>query len=143
MSFSALLGSETPPRMWRKPSSTHKRAFLFGSTSTYVEKTAFWYAKAMIFWKHLHVCGENFILLLGSIADPETPPRMWRKLVFTEDPKIVDGNTSTYVEKTHSRIWRLSVTQKHLHVCGENLNSPRAMLFGLETPPRMWRKLAW
>ena len=100
MSFSALLGSETPPRMWRKRSNGLTRHGLSGNTSTYVEKTQIECSRTRSSEKHLHVCGENIEPEAKRTLPEETPPRMWRKLVFTEDPKIVDGNTSTYVEKT-------------------------------------------
>ena len=50
----------------------------------------------------------------------ETPPRMWRKLGADRDQVLLNGNTSTYVEKTKESVKYKKELQKHLHVCGEN-----------------------
>ena len=70
---------ETPPRMWRKPIVKAPPSWISRNTSTYVEKTETERSESVGSWKHLHVCGENFLLFLVCGFILETPPRMWRK----------------------------------------------------------------
>ena len=116
------LKKETPPRMWRKRYHFASSAHVFGNTSTYVEKTVHEASFYRSNWKHLHVCGENVKDKKGESVTLETPPRMWRKLGFLITFGNHFRNTSTYVEKTNSRIPNCILPQKHLHVCGENSN---------------------
>ena len=52
--------------------------------------------------KHLHVRGEDHDELQAHVAQRETPPRTWRRLVTVLGLIDNTGNTSTYVEKTIS-----------------------------------------
>ena len=51
--------AETPPRTWRRPPARAGRIPRFGNTSTYVEKTRLQEVQSVVFWKHLHVRGED------------------------------------------------------------------------------------
>ena len=51
------------------------------------------------------------------------------------------GNTSTDVEKTHTRHKRNSEFQKHLHGRREDKTMTESKDNALETPPRTWRRL--
>ena len=133
--------AETPPRVWRKHRPPHLLHLLAGNTSTCVEKTFYTFFKTTDSKKHLHVCGENTVILFIGCHSMETPPRVWRKLCDNLTRRISSRNTSTCVEKTHSATCWLSVRQKHLHVCGENFFSPCGTKSAPETPPRVWRKL--
>ena len=52
----------------------------------------------------------------------------------------MDRNTSTYVEKIQQGQDLLTLLQKHLHIRGENVHLPLAVLKNQETPPHTWRK---
>ena len=95
------------------------------------------------FKKHLHVRGENAIASTSPNFGIETPPRAWRKLLSTMLLLPMPGNTSTCVEKTFSTLAPDDSSQKHLHVRGENFSAAYIDEYGMETPPRAWRKLCW
>ena len=126
--------------MWRKPETDIPEDFKEGNTSTYVEKTDKVEGVDYSLEKHLHVCGENPVLVTPCNTLPETPPRMWRKQFEREVKALREGNTSTYVEKTVKIGVLFFHDQKHLHVCGENLCAINRTNITQETPPRMWRK---
>ena len=114
---------ETPPRVWRKHSAIKSRLDSFGNTSTCVEKTYCCKFMCSFFGKHLHVCGENHDTRKCCNCNTETPPRVWRKHLFSSKSSTSTGNTSTCVEKTHRGQRIPSHVRKHLHVCGENVNN--------------------
>ena len=72
----------------------------------------------------------------------ETPPRTWRRPIFVSNLDVSIRNTSTYVEKTFIIISFTNGFEKHLHVRGEDSRLADKIPFGLETPPRTWRRLA-
>ena len=48
-------------------------------TSTYVEKTALPLVLLPEPWDHLHIRGENRLLLLANVNTLGSPPHTWRK----------------------------------------------------------------
>ena len=65
---------------------------------------------------------------------------MWRKQIQYSKTTDNRRNTSTYVEKTLTLAINEHISEKHLHVCGENSFSKSRSKTKQETPPRMWRK---
>ena len=110
------------------------------NTSTCVEKTPPSQGKQFLSKKHLHVCGENCHPDARRVHRIETPPRVWRKRNVDAKEDVEKRNTSTCVEKTCLSMYVRTVSQKHLHVCGENFASMLFSLSVMETPPRVWRK---
>ena len=129
---------ETPPRMWGERNSPALPTLLHRNTPTYVGRTRKLYFENWNQRKHPHVCGENAYTLAISRKESETPPRMWGELQRTFFRICVAGNTPTYVGRTVSNVLENLTTEKHPHVCGENLFKTLLCLFVGETPPRMW-----
>ena len=82
----------------------YKRSFdgsqLWRNTSTDVEKTSFTSARNSLARKHLHGRGEDTMVICMYGLGEETPPRTWRRRRHHTEPHLVQGNTSTDVEKT-------------------------------------------
>jgi len=106
-----------------------------------VEKTSWRHEYYLRIGKHLHGRGEDRRQGICKRGALETPPRAWRRLAKPDKTLIALGNTSTGVEKTHSRRTLVNVMGKHLHGRGEDLISPLLPLHFAETPPRAWRRL--
>ena len=131
---------ETPPRTWRRQTSTLSPGCSRRNTSTDVEKTdrsddAFASAR-----KHLHGRGEDVRLKSEGFLMGETPPRTWRRPEPCLAPPHALGNTSTDVEKTERPAQRSAAVEKHLHGRGEDLTSLCRVTCRQETPPRTWRR---
>ena len=114
------LAKETPPRTWRRPGSVRWPCAGLGNTSTDVEKTGVSVMPEVIIPKHLHGRGEDSRTSGSASRGPETPPRTWRRPPLDNSQRVVEGNTSTDVEKTEGD-----------HDQANNQ---------LETPPRTWRR---
>ena len=54
--------------------------FLFGITSTYVEKTKPTAITFSLPWDHLHIRGENYKSTPVTFVGQGSPPHTWRKL---------------------------------------------------------------
>ena len=132
--------SETPPRTWRRLEYGAATIYLFGNTSTDVEKTSASGRLCSPSRKHLHGRGEDGIGDKILRRGLETPPRTWRRQRRELQPRSSRGNTSTDVEKTGTRTWIRLRRKKHLHGRGEDPYSPQAKYRIPETPPRTWRR---
>ncbi len=95
-----LKNPETPPRAWRRPVPSSPTVQASGNTSTCVEKTRRRPSRSAGAWKHLHMRGEDYCGEARQCGTAETPPRAWRRPDARPAPKLLPGNTSTYVEKT-------------------------------------------
>ena len=71
----------------------------------------------------------------------ETPPHTWRKPSSNDRFGRISRNTSTYVEKTIPVLAKVCLSEKHLHIRGENTNRKTDFIGFIETPPHTWRKL--
>ncbi len=112
--------SETPPRAWGRPSDFELNIFDGGNTPTCVGKThqtAFYDANKK---KHPHVRGEDLQSHASMAMMPETPPRAWGRLGFTQCFASQRRNTPTCVGKTNILTVGVDVPQKHPHVRGED-----------------------
>ena len=131
---------ETPPHTWRKLSVLQFQSILKRNTSTYVEKTQTALVAQHGYRKHLHIRGENIFGIHKCVRIGETPPHTWRKhKSFVLQMKRL-RNTSTYVEKTKSRLACCPRSRKHLHIRGENADEIIREALQWETPPHTWRK---
>ena len=90
--------------------------------------------------KHLHIRGENCPYRLASFAHVETPPHTWRKFCSRTYRLFACRNTSTYVEKIFYQYVTSGISEKHLHIRGENLTIVGRENLITETPPHTWRK---
>ncbi len=117
---------ETSPHMWRKRSTDIDRLAELRNISTYVEKTEDGKFYTLDGKKHLHICGENLLMMLMPRPVVETSPHMWRKLRIHAVTKLSERNISTYVEKTTATFALFVNRQKHLHICGENVSGSMA-----------------
>lgn len=82
--------------------------------------------------------------MLKAVDDvrKETPPRMWGRRGDRAIGANETGNTPTHVGKTTPKIYRLQVSWKHPHACGEDKLMSGINRHTIETPPRMWGRLA-
>ena len=71
-----------------------------------------------------------------------SPPHTWRKQKDHVCITTKDRITSTYVEKTISRLDHNESFQDHLHIRGENTSIKPLKAFAIGSPPHTWRKLA-
>ena len=67
---------------------------------------------------------------------------MWGRQWYGNSPGLTIGNTPTGVGKTPRRRKSGAWCRKHPHGCGEDLQLKRMPKTGLETPPRVWGRLA-
>ena len=110
-------------------------------TSTYVEKTFLHYCNCSQLWDHLHLRGENTKTLVLQAILWGSPPLTWRKPESLLPEHAHDGITSTYVEKTGSRMEIVLAAQDHLHLRGENYIPYQVIECYKGSPPLTWRKL--
>ena len=105
---------ETPPRVWgrRYPNRCTK--------------------------KHPHVCGEDGWGGFSTVWKRETPPRVWGRHSHHRSPGCTQRNTPTCVGKTACLRVSVSHSQKHPHVCGEDVVGFKRAAGFIETPPRVW-----
>ena len=89
-------------------------------TSTYVEKTYFLTLLPYLAKDHLHIRGENRLLVQVLLCGVGSPPHTWRKQIFLRICDCDYGITSTYVEKTLNCQVRHLEQWDHLHIRGEN-----------------------
>ena len=90
---------ETPPRAWRRLPEAGAVPKSIRNTSTCVEKIVVFTSIELMFWKHLHVRGEDVVTNINYYKYQETPPRAWRRLLYAAPRRCFSGNTSTCVEK--------------------------------------------
>ena len=109
-------------------------------TSTYVEKTCSICCSSASCEDHLHIRGENLSFLVLTLCPLGSPPHTWRKQDFQSWINLEDGITSTYVEKTHSKLALSSRLQDHLHIRGENELLVDYLIDYSGSPPHTWRK---
>ena len=70
-----------------------------------------------------------------------SPPHTWRKPAYVILNYRFLRITSTYVEKTRSKLNLARLSQDHLHIRGENLLQSVPFSTRLGSPPHTWRKL--
>ena len=128
--------------MWGKepPQLFHFRGC--GNTPTRVGKRSSRSCSGYSRRKHPHACGEKSARIVTPLYLPETPPRVWgkgyRALSISQSP----GNTPTRVGK-RERVDRVrSAHEKHPHACGEKAAPIGPLSSRIETPPRVWGKVA-
>ena len=113
----------------------------FRITSTYVEKTRFYRHLLTLVWDHLHIRGENQMILINVRVQLGSPPHTWRKLAHFHPTTSFTRITSTYVEKTYVLPSSTSALQDHLHIRGENVFTLKQLTNQTGSPPHTWRKL--
>ena len=69
---------------------------------------------------HLHIRGENTVFVWSLLPEPGSPPHTWRKQARITFQTVRVGITSTYVEKTKSKVKHSVKIEDHLHIRGEN-----------------------
>ena len=74
--------TETPPRMWGRRNRRIQFDALIGNTPTHVGKTFTSIYYLFKRWKHPHACGEDAKVEPEIVSEPETPPRMWGRLIL-------------------------------------------------------------
>ena len=133
---------ETPPRMWGRRSGVAPASAHDGNTPTHVGKTKARDSRHKRQRKHPHACGEDFGP--GGPHPPtwETPPRMWGRPIGESNSAGNERNTPTHVGKTGGAQDGRQKTKKHPHACGEDKSTKPTSAPALETPPRMWGRLA-
>ena len=89
---------------------------------------------------HLHIRGENSVLVLLAGTLVGSPPHTWRKRYTTDEISLIFRITSTYVEKTFLFCKFLARLQDHLHIRGENRSWFINCHMRLGSPPHTWRK---
>ena len=85
--------------------------------------------------------GENFLTRHQTPPLCETSPHAWRKPPDFVPRTGTVRNISTCVEKTPARQAESALSQKHLHMRGENAESVPIYWNTRETSPNAWRKL--
>ena len=136
--FIMPLGS--PPHTWRKLGAYQSIDWNDRITSTYVEKTICFIILTTPSEDHLHIRGENSVLVLLAGTLVGSPPHTWRKRYTTDEISLIFRITSTYVEKTFLFCKFLARLQDHLHIRGENESSGVQYLGKSGSPPHTWRK---
>ena len=131
---------ETPPRTWRRLCDPLCDDRHHGNTSTDVEKTDRLLLGLALGRKHLHGRGEDSATPVKRNTSRETPPRTWRRRLPSRTIPLVEGNTSTDVEKTGLASCCILYTWKHLHGRGEDVDDRSGAFKAEETPPRTWRR---
>ena len=130
----------SPPHTWRKRLETSVYFDNYRITSTYVEKTICFIILTTPSEDHLHIRGENSVLVLLSGTLVGSPPHTWRKLCKSFIACITARITSTYVEKTTACKLEHQVLQDHLHIRGENKLIIYIWFSNIGSPPHTWRK---
>ena len=130
----------SPPHTWRKRLETSVYFDNYRITSTYVEKTICFIILTTPSEDHLHIRGENSVLVLLAGTLVGSPPHTWRKRYTTDEISLIFRITSTYVEKTFLFCKFLARLQDHLHIRGENESSGVQYLGKSGSPPHTWRK---
>ncbi len=92
--------------------------------------------------KHPHGCGEDHGDIPAALDALETPPRVWGRQSPSGAVVGRSGNTPTGVGKTCLAAPSASRRQKHPHGCGEDGLASRYHGSSMETPPRVWGRLA-
>ena len=136
--FIMPLGS--PPHTWRKLGAYQSIDWNDRITSTYVEKTICFIILTTPSEDHLHIRGENSVLVLLAGTLVGSPPHTWRKRYTTDEISLIFRITSTYVEKTFLFCKFLARLQDHLHIRGEDESSGVQYLGKSGSPPHTWRK---
>ena len=141
----SVSGSETPPRVWGRPSREAFGPLFFGNTPTRVGKTLCNFPFFTLSQKHPHACGEDLKRRVYRTRDIETPPRVWGRLEVSATTKQAPRNTPTRVGKTDGNNGRIKELWKHPHACGEDSFTASWPNRLTETPPRVWgrRMCAW
>ena len=90
---------------------------------------------------HPRVCGEKRSCFCASARASGSPPRMRGKGGDRAVPAKILGITPAYAGKSTLKRRRRPVSRDHPRVCGEKWESPRSILFGMGSPPRMRGKV--
>ncbi len=92
--------TETPPRLWGRPTETSDSLASSRNTPTPVGKTIV--PAATLFWatKHPHACGEDPVMKCLFGVTRETPPRLWGRRTEPLAHAKPLRNTPTPVGKT-------------------------------------------
>ena len=135
-------GPETPPRMWGRRAAASGSHRSTGNTPTHVGKTSIKAGIEVPGWKHPHACGEDRPDHNRAQEFEETPPRMWGRLASEAQEQAAVRNTPTHVGKTGRYGFKDHENRKHPHACGEDDNVLLQCADSVETPPRMWGRLA-
>ena len=131
----------SPPHTWRKLVFDSELSLKVRITSTYVEKIIISSNNLRMFEDHLHIRGENKLILLQELRSLGSPPHTWRKSLAGGIMIGLVGITSTYVEKINFKLLFTSQHEDHLHIRGENGSILLLELKTLGSPPHTWRKL--
>ena len=90
----------SPPHTWRKRTLENVGFNKGRITSTYVEKTPHQKCMERFGEDHLHIRGENSLLIFYKLYNGGSPPHTWRKPIDDSTVNLSSRITSTYVEKT-------------------------------------------
>ena len=135
-----MIKAGSPPHTWRKLGAYQSIDWNDRITSTYVEKTICFIILTTPSEDHLHIRGENSVLVLLAGTLVGSPPHTWRKRYTTDEISLIFRITSTYVEKTFLFCKFLARLQDHLHIRGENDLTEEQVKAYRGSPPHTWRK---
>ena len=134
---------ETPPRVWGRPPNRTINLAYPGNTPTGVGKTISSISNTAAIEKHPHGCGEEACIIMLMMFVRETPPRGWGRPAVELKASPAKRNTPTGVGKTSGVVVFLLLRRKHPHGCGEDLLFTGIKAHAIETPPRVWGRLAY
>lgn len=92
--------------------------------------------------KHPHGCGEDDQVKKAYFEKKETPPREWGRPLQALHAHQADGNTPAGVGKTTTTVKWFCRKRKHPHGRGEDQRVRQLHVNEVETPPRVWGRLA-
>ena len=127
------------PRMWRWSRPSKRSVVLLSVFSTYVEVIPFFVLGIDYLSSFLHVCGGDPFEAQQGTKEAEFSPRMWRWSSFVSSIKNNLAVFSTYVEVILTRLIKILIMTRFLHVCGGDPKIFIKHYFSSLFSPRMWR----
>ncbi len=130
------------PRAWRQFRQNCRNASLFRFISTCVETIILRRFQPSASSVHLHVRGDNAIVIPRTLSCIGSPPRAWRQYDLSKPFAILIRFISTCVETILRNTLQGPPLAVHLHVRGDNAASIARTRSRFGSSPRTWRQLA-